>query len=142
MKNIFTKVFSITTLRLLMGFIFLWAFLDKTFGLGFATTADKAWILGGSPTSGFLTHAVVGPFATFFNSLAGVVLVDWLFMLGLLFVGVTLILNRYVKWGALAGIMMLILMYLALLFPENNPFVDDHIVYAVLLGYIAIHSRK
>ena len=142
MKNIFTKVFSITTLRLLMGFIFLWAFLDKTFGLGFATTADKAWILGGSPTSGFLTHAVVGPFATFFNSLAGVVLVDWLFMLGLLFDGVTLILNRYVKWGALAGIMMLILMYLALLFPENNPFVDDHIVYAVLLGYIAIHSRK
>ena len=142
MKNIFTKVFSITTLRLLMGFIFLWAFLDKTFGLGFATTADKAWILGGSPTSGFLTHAVVGPFATFFNSLAGVVLVDWLFMLGLLFVGVTLILNKYVKWGALAGIMMLILMYLALLFPENNPFVDDHIVYAVLLGYIAIHSRK
>ena len=77
MKNIFTKVFSITTLRLLMGFIFLWAFLDKTFGLGFATTADKAWILGGSPTSGFLTHAVVGPFATFFNSLAGVVLVDF-----------------------------------------------------------------
>lgn len=142
MKNIFTKVFSITTLRLLMGFIFLWAFLDKTFGLGFATTADKAWILGGSPTSGFLTHAVVGPFATFFNSLAGIALVDWLFMLGLLFVGVTLILNRYVKWGALAGIMMLILMYLALLFPENNPFVDDHIVYAVLLGYIAIHSRK
>ena len=142
MKNIFTKVFSITTLRLLMGFIFLWAFLDKTFGLGFATTADKAWILGGSPTSGFLTHAVVGPFATFFNSLAGVAIVDWLFMLGLLFVGVTLILNRYVKWGALAGIMMLILMYLALLFPENNPFVDDHIVYAVLLGYIAIHSRK
>ena len=142
MKNIFTKVFSITTLRLLMGFIFLWAFLDKTFGLGFATTADKAWILGGSPTSGFLTHAVVGPFATFFNSLAGVAIVDWLFMLGLLFVGVTLILNRYVKWGALGGIMMLILMYLALLFPENNPFVDDHIVYAVLLGYIAIHSRK
>ncbi|MBP6855004.1 MAG: hypothetical protein KBD26_01480 [Candidatus Pacebacteria bacterium] len=142
MKNIFTKVFSITTLRLLMGFIFLWAFLDKTFGLGFATTADKAWILGGSPTSGFLTHAVVGPFATFFNSLAGVAIVDWLFMLGLLFVGVTLILNKYVKWGALAGIVMLILMYLALLFPENNPFVDDHIVYAVLLGYIAIHSRK
>ena len=142
MKNIFTKVFSITTLRLLMGFIFLWAFLDKTFGLGFATTADKAWILGGSPTSGFLTHAVVGPFATFFNSLAGVAIVDWLFMLGLLFVGVTLILNRYVKWRALGGIVMLILMYLALLFPENNPFVDDHIVYAVLLGYIAIHSRK
>lgn len=142
MKNIILKIFSITTLRFLMGFIFLWAFLDKTFGLGFATTADKAWIAGGSPTTGFLANAVQGPFAPFFNSLAGVALVDWLFMLGLLFVGVTLILNRYVKWGALAGILMLILMYLALLFPENNPFVDDHIVYAVLLGYIALNSRK
>lgn len=142
MKNIFIKVFSITTLRFLMGFIFLWAFLDKTFGLGKATLPEKAWIAGGSPTTGFLSNAVQGPFASFFNSLAGVVLVDWLFMLGLLFVGATLLLNRYVKLGAMAGAIMLVLMYLALLYPENNPFVEDHIVYAVLLGYIAIHSRK
>ena len=61
-----------------MGFIFLWAFLDKTFGLGVATPADKAWIAGGSPTTGFLSNAVQGPFATFFNSLAGVpVVYDW-----------------------------------------------------------------
>ncbi len=142
MTKIFSKVFSITTLRLLMGFIFLWAFLDKTFGLGIATESSKAWIAGGSPTTGFLANAVQGPFATFFNSLAGVVLVDWLFMLGLLFVGVTLILNRYVKWGAVAGIFMMLLMYASLLFPENNPFVDDHLVYAVLLGYIAINSKR
>lgn len=142
MKNIFIKVYSLTTLRFLMGFIFLWAFLDKTFGLGKATLPGKAWIAGGSPTTGFLSNAVQGPFASFFNSLAGVALVDWLFMLGLLFVGTTLLLNRYIKWGALAGALMLVLMYLAVLYPENNPFVDDHIVYAVLLGYIAIHSRK
>lgn len=142
MKNIFFKIFSVTTLRFMMGFIFLWAFLDKTFGLGFATTSSKSWIAGGSPTTGFLANAVQGPFATFFNSLAGVALVDWLFMLGLLFVGTTLILNRYVKWGAIAGIAMMLLMYAALLFPENNPFVDDHLVYAVLLGYIALHSRR
>lgn len=142
MKNIFIKVFSLTTLRFLMGFIFLWAFLDKTFGLGKATLPGKSWIAGGSPTTGFLSNAVQGPFASFFNSLAGVALVDWLFMLGLLFVGVTLLVNRYVKWGAIAGVMMLVLMYLAVLYPENNPFVDDHLVYAVLLGYIAIHSRN
>ena len=76
MKNILFKVFSIITLRILMGFIFLWAFLDKTFGLGVATPADKAWIAGGSPTTGFLSNAVQGPFATFFNSLAGVP-ADW-----------------------------------------------------------------
>ena len=63
-------------------------------------------------------------------------------MIGLLFVGVTLLLNKYVKWGAATGAVMLVLIYLAVLFPENNPFVDDHIVYAVLLGYIALHSRK
>ena len=28
--------------RILLGFTFLWAFVDKTFGLGFATT--KAWL--------------------------------------------------------------------------------------------------
>jgi thiosulfate dehydrogenase [quinone] large subunit len=121
------------TLRLAMGFIFLWAFIDKTFGLGFATPANKAWINGGSPTTGFLSSAVKGPLADFFHSLAGVAIVDWMFMAGLLFVGLTLIFNKYVKWGAIAGSIMLLLMYLALLWPENNPIIDDHIIYALVL---------
>lgn len=120
-------------LRLAMGFIFLWAFIDKTFGLGFATPTSKAWINGGSPTSGFLSSAVKGPLADFFHSLAGVAVVDWMFMAGLLFVGLTLIFNKYVKWGAVAGSIMLLLMYLALLWPENNPIIDDHIIYALVL---------
>ena len=40
--------------RVLLGFEFLWAFLDKTFGLGYATPSARAWINGGSPTKGFL----------------------------------------------------------------------------------------
>ncbi len=131
----------LVALRVVMGFTFLWAFLDKTFGLGFATTADKAWIQGGSPTSGFLANAVKGPFAELFHSLAGVAVVDWLFMLGLLFVGLTLLLNRYVFWGAIAGITMMLLMWLALLFPENNPIVDDHIIYALVLALLALKSK-
>ena len=123
-------------LRLVMGFIFLWAFIDKMFGLGFATTVEKAWVHGGSPTYGFLSFAVKGPFTDFFHSLAGVAVVDWLFMLGLLFVGLTLILGKYVKWGCLAGIVMLLGMYLALLFPENNPLIDDHIVYILVLALL------
>lgn len=136
MKN---KIF--TTTRLFMGFIFLWAFVDKLFGLGFATTAEKAWIHGGSPTYGFLAMATKGPFASFFQSLAGLPLVDWLFMLGLLFVGVTLILNRYVKWGAIAGMVMMALMYLAVLPPENNPIIDDHIIYILVLALVSLHSK-
>jgi len=125
-----------------MGFIFLWAFLDKTFGLGFATSKGNAWLNGGSPTSGFLSNAVRGPFAEIFHSLAGVAVVDWMFMLGLLFVGVTLILNRYVKWGCLVGSMMFLLMYLSLLLPENNPIIDEHIVYILVLALIAFRSER
>ncbi len=129
-------------LRLVMGFIFLWAFLDKTFGLGFATTSAKAWIHGGSPTAGFLSFGVKGPFAEFFHSLANVAVVDWLFMAGLLFVGLTLIFNKYVKWGCIAGALMMISMYLALLLPENNPIIDEHIVYILVLTLIAVKGRQ
>lgn len=129
-------------LRLAMAFIFLWAFLDKLFGLGFATPAEKAWINGGSPTTGFLTGAVRGPFANLFHSLAGVALVDWLFMLGLLFIGSTLLLNKKLFSGAAAGIVMMFLMWLALLFPENNPLIDEHIIYALVLALLAIKHTK
>ena len=121
-------------LRLIIGWVFLWAFIDKVFGLGFATTADKAWLVGASPTAGFLQFAVHGPFASFYQSLAGVPLVDWLFMLGLLFVGISLMLGIFVRLGSFAGIIMLALMYTAIgLFPANNPFIDEHIIYILIL---------
>jgi len=130
------------SLRLVMSFIFLWAFFDKLLGLGFATTSQKAWINGGSPTTGFLSGAVKGPFAEMFQSLAGVAIVDWAFMLGLLFIGLTLLFNRYVFWGALAGIVIMLLMWLAVLFPENNPIIDEHIVYALVFALLAIKSKR
>ncbi|KKR79301.1 MAG: DoxX family protein [Candidatus Nomurabacteria bacterium GW2011_GWA2_40_9] len=129
-------------LRLAMGFIFLWAFLDKTFGLGFATVPEKSWINGGSPTFGFLSFGVKGPFVEFFHSLAGVAIVDWMFMLGLLFIGLTLVLNKFVKWGAIAGALMMVFMYLALLFPENNPIIDEHIIYMLVLMLIGLKSQE
>ncbi len=124
-----------------MSFIFLWAFLDKLFGLGFATKSASAWINGGSPTLGFLKFAAKGPYVEFFNSLAGQVWVDWVFMAGLLFVGLTLLLNKYLKWGAVAGSIMLALMYVALLLPENNPIIDDHIIYILVLIILASRNR-
>jgi thiosulfate dehydrogenase [quinone] large subunit len=129
-------------LRLVMSFIFLWAFVDKLFGLGFATKSADAWINGGSPTSGFLTFGTHGYFAEFFKGLAGMPMVDWLFMLGLLFVGLTLLLNKFVSLGAVAGVMMMILMWLATFPPTNNPIVDDHIVYALVLTILALKSRR
>lgn len=129
-------------LRYVMSFIFLWAFFDKVFGLGFSTTAEKAWIHGGSPTAGFLSMATKGPFVDIFHSLAGIVAVDWLFMLGLLFVGLTLALNKYVRWGCITGCIMMVLMYLSLLFPTTNPIIDEHIVYILVLMLLAFKSEE
>ena|SRR5690349_5408181 len=134
--------YLLASLRISIGFVFLWAFFDKLLGLGFATVSEKAWIHGGSPTYGFLTFGAKGPYAEFFHSLAGVAVVDWLFMIGLLGVGLTLMLNRFVKWGSIAGCLMLILMYLALLLPENNPILDEHIIYILILALIAVKSRN
>jgi len=133
---------SFIVLRIVMALIFLWAFFDKLIGLGFATSPEKAWLNGGSPTTGFLTNAPKGPFVDLFNGLAGIPLVDWMFMLGLLFVGLTFLFNRYVKWGAIAGAVMVLLMYFAVLPPENHPFLDDHIVYALVFVIFALKANN
>ena len=125
-------------LRLAIGFEFLWAFLDKTFGLDYHTASAKAWIHGGSPTTGFLSGVNVGPMQGTFHSLAGVTAVDWLFMLGLLGVGVALILGVALRPAAISGCTMLAMMYVAS-WPfakmgggqptaSTNPIIDDHIV--------------
>ena len=125
-------------LRLALGFEFLWAFLDKTFGLGYSTASKDAWIHGGSPTKGFLSGANVGPFQAIFRSLAGVPGMDWLFMIGLLGIGVALILGVAVRPAAFSGVLMLALMWAAVWVPakmaggqpsgSTNPIVDDHII--------------
>jgi thiosulfate dehydrogenase (quinone) large subunit len=150
-SNKFKAVLGI--LRISMGLIFLWAFFDKTFGLGFATTAEKAWLAGkpeaawmagGSPTTGFLQFGVHGPFADFFHSLAGNGTVDWLFMLGLLFIGISLTFGIFMKLGGWSGILMLFLMYLAVgIQPEHHPFIDDHFMYIfTILILMWSHSGK
>ena len=135
------KTITIAVLRIALGFIFLWAFVDKLFGFGFATTPDKAWINGGSPTYGFLTFGTKGPLAELFQSIAGSPVVDWLFMMGLLGVGVALIINRFVVLGSIAGTLMVLLMYLAVLPPENNPLIDDHIIYALVFLFLGARAH-
>jgi thiosulfate dehydrogenase [quinone] large subunit len=135
-------------MRIGLGWIFLWAFLDKTFALGFATgrledgtidyLGDAAWLNGASPTYGFLTFATKGPFAEFFQGLAGQTWVDWLFMLGLLGLGLLLIAGVGMRIAALGGSVLLILMWLAALWPVHNPFLDDHLIYAVVLIGLAL----
>lgn len=125
-------------LRLALGWVFFWAFLDKLFGLGFATPSGKAWIDGVSPTAGYLTNATHGPFAALFKGLAGSAAVDVLFMAGLALIGAALLLGIGVRVACASGIALMALMYVSgSLPPKTNPLVDDHVVYALLLAFLA-----
>jgi thiosulfate dehydrogenase [quinone] large subunit len=123
-------------LRIVMGFIFLWTFVDKTFGLGFSTAAGKSWLSGSSPTEGFLKFGSEGPLATTFQNLAGSTVIDWLFMLGMLGVGLALIFGIGMKIASYSGSLIMFLIYLATIPPEHNPIFDDHVVYILLLIYL------
>lgn len=130
MSHVAAYTFAIV--RILIAVEFLWAFLDKTFGLGVATPAERAWIEGGSPTTGYLSN-VEGTFGDFFGTMAGSAVIDWLFMLGLLGIGLALLLGIGMRIAAVSGAVLLLLMWLASLPLANNPFVDYHLVDAVLL---------
>jgi thiosulfate dehydrogenase [quinone] large subunit len=128
--------------RILLGFTFLWPFLDKAFGLGHETPSAKSWVNGGSPTAGFLKGSK-GPFSGLFHSMAGSAVWDWLFMLGLLGIGVALLLGIGMRIATISGVVLLVLMFAASLPPANNPVIDDHIVYAVvLIGLAAVHAGR
>jgi thiosulfate dehydrogenase (quinone) large subunit len=133
--------------RIALGFIFLWAFLDKTFGLHYATGAavaegdpSVAWINGGSPSQGYLQFATAGPLKDTFASLASPAS-DWLFMIGLLGIGLALILGIGMRIAAVTGSILLVLMWLsAWTFAQgsNNPVLDDHLIYAFVIITLAV----
>lgn len=127
--------------RILLGFIFLWAFLDKLFGLHYSTPTGRAWIHGGSPTTGFLS-GVHGPFSSFFHSMAGHTWADWLFMIGLAGIGVALILGIAVRVAVVAGSALLALMWAASLPMTTNPVIDEHVMYIMLLWIIFFGYRN
>ncbi|MEU0648698.1 DoxX family protein [Streptomyces umbrinus] len=145
------RAYAFASLRLFTGFVFLWAFLDKTFGFGYATPSGKGWIDGGSPTMGFLSGVAAGPMESTFHSWAGDTWANWLFMAGLLGVGLALVGGFALRLAAVAGTAMMALMWIAEWPPakhlsdgapsmSTNPFVDYHLVYAVVLIALAVAS--
>lgn len=133
---------ALALLRLATGFIFLWAFLDKAFGLGFSTPADRAWINGGAPSQGFLkSEGVTGPLKDFFASIASPA-TDVLFMIGMIAIGVAVMVGIGLRISAVAGTVILLLMHLAE-WPytanagSTNPLVDHHVIYTLALIVIA-----
>ncbi|MGW4059938.1 hypothetical protein ACWEGE_16750 [Amycolatopsis sp. NPDC004747] len=139
---------SLAVLRFATGFVFLWAFLDKLFGWGYATPSKGAWINGGSPTKGFLSGVDAGPFQSMFHAWAGTWWADTLFMLGLAGIGTAVIAGIGLRLSAAAGSLMMLMMWAAE-WPfalststgqathSTNPVIDYHIIYALVLIALA-----
>lgn len=144
-------------LRIGFGLTFLWAFLDKALALGFHTGAvtnpengaresinlfakDAAWLNGGSPTKGFLAFGVPAhnPFEDIFHGIAGDAWADWLFMAGLLGIGLALTFGFGMRVAAITGAALYLLMYAASLPLDNNPVVDDHLLGAITVVLLAL----
>lgn len=127
--------------RLLLGWTFLWAFIDKLMGLGYPTERADAWVRGGSPAAtGFLDFESAVPFERFFRDVLDSAVLDWLFMAGLVLIGLCLLAGVVVRIASWTGAVLLVLLYVSGFPPTHNPVVDGHIVYAVALGGIALSS--
>ena len=134
--------------RVVIGFTFLWAFVDKLFGLGFATPSSRAWINGGTPAQGFIKN-VEGPFRDVFQVFANP-FGDWLFMAGLLGIGVAMIAGAGLRIAAVAGTLLMLFMFMAewptatsvvdgkVVSGSTNPIVDSHWHEALLLIISAV----
>lgn len=158
------KLLSLT--RISIGFVFLWAFLDKLLALGYATGRDaetgavdyfgeKAWINGNHVTEGYLKSAAgefggepAGVYGEMFKGWGEFAIgsfrpIDWIFMIALLGVGLALMLGIGTKVGALSATGLLVFMYIAHFDNTNNPFLDDHIVYSLaIIGIVWVELSR
>ena len=114
---------ALVALRVVLGFQFLLAGIAK---------------FGDWTAAGYLAGAT-GPFAGFFQSLAGSVVVDQFNIWGLTLIGIALIVGACVRPAAFFGAIMMALYYFAH-FEQNTAhgFIDEHIVYIfVFLVFMA-----
>ena len=141
-EDVVTRVWARRALaltRLGTAVVFLWPFADKLFGLGYATPRERAWLSGAAPTQGYLHNGAQGPLSSTFAAMAGPV-TDWLFMLGLLGVGVALALGIGLRVAAVSGGLLFGLLWLSqwpFAAGSNNPVVDQHVLVVLVLAVLA-----
>jgi thiosulfate dehydrogenase [quinone] large subunit len=142
---------ALAVLRIVTGVIFLWAFLDRVFGLNYATPGERSWLEGGSPAGGYLSSVSVGPMESTFNSWAGDMWVDWMYMAGMGGVGAALVVGIALRITAIGGTLMMAFLWISEFPParhlsdgspsgSNNPLVDSHVVYAAAMIAVAFCS--
>ncbi len=118
--------------RIAISFTFIWAFFDKLLGLGFPSPKEVAIVNGGSPTEYYLSELTSGFLEGMWESLAGNAVVDAMLMIGLLLVGVAMLVGVASRLSTVGYSAMMILMYLLVVPPADNPLVDYHIIYIFL----------
>lgn len=146
---------TLGVLRIALGWTFLWALLDKAFGLGFDTCrtdegaidtmCNAAFLKGGSPTWGFLTFGTAGSkTGDWFSWLASsgptsIGVADLLYLGALLVAGVTFVTGIALRVGAITGTLLMMSIYLASsIWPQYNPFMDEHIIYSIAMIALAL----
>ena len=125
-------------LRILMGWTFLWVFVDKLFGLGFPT--EIGWIDGGNPTDGFMTFSSAGPLSGFYSFLADSFVIKTLLVVSFFIVGTGLVFGIWFRIAAFTGAAIYLVMWTARFPPTNNPISDDHLMGAFILVGLALSN--
>lgn len=117
--------FAALLLRLVLGLLFFFA--------GWAKLTTDGWT-----AAGFLQNAT-GPFASWFQSLAGSGLVDFLNMWGLTLIGVALVLGLLVRTASLFGIVLMLLYYFADFVGNTaHGYIDEHLVIIAALVFFLV----
>jgi len=113
-------------LRLSMGWIFIWSGFDK--------------LITDWSASGFLVNATSGPLKDLFvrmgENQTALDVVDPLVVWGQILIGFSLVLGIFTRFGLLMAATQMFLFYLAQLWPANNPFMDDHIIYIAVFALL------
>jgi thiosulfate dehydrogenase [quinone] large subunit len=113
-------------LRLSMGWIFIWSGFDK--------------LITDFSASGFLVNATQGPLKDLFvnmgESQTALNIVDPLVIWGQILIGFSLILGIFTRFGLFMAAIQMFLFYIAQLWPEHSPFMDEHIVYIGVFGLL------
>ncbi|WEV77040.1 DoxX family protein [Janibacter cremeus] len=132
----------LAAMRILIGWTFMWPFIDKLFGLGYGTESEAAVINGGAPAQGYMLNATAdSPFAGMFTWMAETFgsVADALFMFGLFGIGLAMLTGAGLKIAAWGGTILMAFMYLAALpigqanMGFTNPVTDSHWIEALVL---------
>jgi thiosulfate dehydrogenase [quinone] large subunit len=112
--------------RLAFGFYFIWTGIDKLV----TDFTAKGWLL----------HATQGPLKGMFVNMGesgvAVSIVDPLVVYGQIIIGLALVLGIFTRFALLMAATQMLLFYLPALWPEHNPFLDDHIFYILIFALL------